>query len=831
MPEFKKNEPATNKIIPVEITTEMKDSYLDYAMSVIVARALPDVRDGLKPVHRRILYAMHDLGLTAQAKFRKSALVVGEVLGKYHPHGDTACYDALVRLAQNFSMRYPLVLGQGNFGSIDGDSPAAMRYTEVKMSPLAALLLRDIEKETVDFVPNYSNERQEPTLLPSAIPNLLLMGSIGIAVGMATKIPPHNLGEVMEALIYLVDHQDATMEDLLKFVKGPDFPTGGLIFNEHDIHHAAASGRGGVVVRGEAEIVETKAGSPRGGAGSHQIVISSVPYQVNKAELIMHIADLVREKKLEGIKDIRDESTTLEDTRVVIDLKSTSQPEKILNALYKHTELETVFHYNMLALVDGVPKLLSLKAILEEFLKHRQIVIRRRSVYDLRRAKEREHILAGLSKALDQIDQVIATIKKSSDAAAAKRQLMERFSFSDIQAAAILEMKLQKLAGLERQQIADELKQVQAMVKELETLLADPKKILAVIKNEFVEIKKQYLDARRTKVIRHGVREIKTEDLVPDKENVLVLTRGGYVKRTDPAEYRSQRRGGVGVVDLNIKEEDFVSLFLTANTHDDLLFFTDRGKVYQIKMYEIPEGKRATRGKSIMNFLALSERERISSVLALPRLAAAGSRNQSDALSLLMVTKSGSAKRVDSESLRDVRRSGIIAMTLDSGDELLSATAVAKDDEAVIVTASGQGIRFRVRDIRQMGRAAGGVRAIRLRKNDAVVGLGAVRRETKAGQLLVVAANGFGKRTKLSEYKVQRRGGSGIKTAKVTAKTGHLIKGIVLAPEASEIVAISKQGQVIRTRLDEIPTLGRATQGVRIMRVRPGDTLASLTCL
>lgn len=817
MTESKKNEPAANRIIPVEITTEMKDSYLDYAMSVIVSRALPDVRDGLKPVHRRILYAMHDLGLTAQAKFRKSALVVGEVLGKYHPHGDTACYDALVRLAQDFSLRYPLVLGQGNFGSIDGDSPAAMRYTEVKMSSLAAELLRDIEKETVDFVPNYSNERQEPTLLPSAVPNLLFMGSIGIAVGMATKIPPHNLGEVMEALIYLIDHEDALTEDLLKFVKGPDFPTGGLVFNERDIHHAAASGRGGVVVRGEAEIVETK-------AGANQIIVSSVPYQVNKAELITHIADLVREKRLEGIKDIRDESTTLADTRVVIDLKSGSQPEKILNALYKHTELETIFHYNILALVDGVPKLLSLKAILEEFLKHRQTVIRRRSAFDLRRAEEREHVLAGLAKALDQIDQVIAMIKKSSDAAAAKVKLMERFGFSDIQAAAILEMKLQKLAGLERRQIEDELKQTQALIKELKALLADPKKILAAIRNEFGEIKDKYADERRTKIVRHGVREIKTEDLVSDKKNILVLTRGGYVKRTDPTEYRPQRRGGVGVVDLNIKEEDFVSLFLTASTHDDLLFFTDRGKVYQMKMYDIPEGKRATRGKSIMNFLALSGRERISSVLALPR-----QNDQTN--SLIMVTKLGQAKRVAAESFRDVRQSGIIAITLDQGDELLSVAAAAKDDQAILATSSGQAIRFKLSDIRQMGRQASGVRTIKLKKGDAVVGLGLVMRANKTGEILVVSANGFGKRTKLAEYKVQRRGGSGIKTAKVTVKTGQLIKGIVLDPEASEVLAISKHGQVIRTKLEEISILGRATQGVRIMKVRSGDALASLTCL
>ena len=538
----------------------------------------------------------------------------------------------------------------------------------------------------------------------------------------------------------------------------------------------------------------------------------------------MHIADLVRGKKLEGIKDIRDESTTLRDTRVVIDLKSNSQPEKILNALYKHTELETVFHYNMLALVDGVPKLLSLKAILEEFLKHRQTVIRRRSVYDLRRAEGREHVLVGLSKALDQIDQVIATIKKSSDAGAAKLKLMERFSFSDIQAAAILEMKLQKLAGLERQQIEDEFKQIQVMIKDLKALLAEPKKILAVIKNEFAEIKKQYADERRTKVIRHGVKEIRTEDLVPDTATVLILTRGGYIKRTDPGEYRSQRRGGVGVIDLDTKEEDFVTIFLTAKTHDDLLFFTDRGKVYQIKMYDVPEAKRATKGKSIMNFLSLVDNEKVTSVLSVPR-------GKKTGVSLLMVTRGGVAKQVKVADMSDVRRSGIIAIKLQSGDELLSVTAVLPGDEAIIATRAGQAIRFKINSIREMGRSAGGVRAIKLKKNDAVVGLGVIGVGQKQNQFLVVSENGFGKKTALREYKVQGRGGSGIKTAKVTGKTGPLINAQVLDESATEIITISKHGQVIRTTLAEIPSLGRQTQGVRIMKLRQGDALASLTCL
>ncbi|MEK7622216.1 MAG: DNA gyrase subunit A [Patescibacteria group bacterium] len=824
--------PITQRIVPTDIAVEMKNSYLDYAMSVIVSRALPDVRDGLKPVHRRILYAMHELGLGGSAKFRKSALVVGEVLGKYHPHGDVACYDALARLAQDFSLRYPLVIGQGNFGSIDGDPPAAMRYTEVKMSPLAGELLRDIEKETIDFAPNYDGSRREPTLLPAAIPNLLLMGSIGIAVGMATKIPPHNLTEVMAALIHLSDHEDATPEDLFRFVKGPDFPTGGLIFNEADIHHAAASGRGGVLVRGEAEIVETKAGSPRGGAGSHQIIITSVPYQVNKAELIIKMADLVREKKVEGIKDIRDESTTLADTRVVIELKSGVYPEKILNALYKHTELETMFHYNMLALVDGTPKLLSLKQILQEFLTHRETVVVKRTRFDLARAEERAHILVGLVKAIDQIDAVIQTIKRSPDAAVAKANLIKKFDFSELQAIAILELKLQKLAGLERQAIEDELKEKQALIKELKALLADRGQVRAVIKREFEMIKEKYGDARRTKIIAHGVTEIRTEDLVPDTATVLVLTRGGYIKRTDPTEYRAQRRGGVGVIDLDTKEEDFVTIFLTGQTHDDLLFFTDRGKVYQIKMYDVPEGKRATRGKSIMNFLSLADNERVTSVLAVPRRKKSPSRlGETDAASLLMVTRQGVAKRVGIADMNDVRRSGIIAIKLQAGDELLSVAVVTAGEEAIIATRGGQAIRFKVNSIREMGRAAGGVRAIKLKKSDLVVGLGIIGADQKANQFLVVSENGFGKKTVLDEYKVQGRGGGGIKTAQVTTKTGPLINAQVLDATATEIITISKQGQVIRTTLAEIPSLGRQTQGVRIMKLRTGDMLASLTCL
>ncbi|HPB60382.1 MAG TPA: DNA gyrase subunit A [Candidatus Paceibacterota bacterium] len=808
--------PERLSIMPIDIVSEMKESYLNYSMSVIVGRALPDVRDGLKPVQRRILYSMHELGLTAAAKHRKSATVVGDVLGKYHPHGDSACYDAMTRLAQDFSMRYPLVDGQGNFGSIDGDSPAAMRYTEAKMAKLSGEVLRDIEKDTVDFIPNYDGTRREPVVLPSAVPGLLLNGAVGIAVGMATKIPPHNLRELADALIYLADNPDATTEDLLEFVKGPDFPTGGLAFNEQDIKHAYATGKGGVLTRGEAEIVETK-------AGAYQIVVSSIPYQVNKAELIMKIADLVRDKKLEGIRDIRDEST--KDIRIVVDLKSGAFPQKILNSLYKHTELETTFHYNLLTLVDGVPKLLPLEGILEEFLKHRQVVVVRRTKFDLKKAEERAHILEGLKRAIDHIDEIIKTIKKAKDTSEAHAALVKNFKFSEIQATAILEMKLQKLAGLERKKIEDELKEKLALIKELKAILADPKKVTAIVKNELVEVRDKYGDDRKTKIVRGGVKEIKTEDLVPEKEEVLTVTAGGYIKRTDPSEFRAQKRGGVGVVDVNMKEEDFVTIFLTANTHDDLLFFTDRGKAYQLKMYEVPEGKRATRGKSVMNFLALTDDEKVTSVLAMPK------EYKNADFSLMLVTTSGIAKKVSAESFKDVRRSGLIAIKLADDDLLLAARAVHKGDEMIISSRSGQAIRFKETDIREMGRNAAGVRAMKLKKGDVIIAAGVVHKEMKDAEYLVISENGYGKKTKLKEYKVQKRGGSGIKTISVTKKTGALVAAKVVDEELAEMVAISKQGQVIRTKLSEIPSLGRQTQGVRIMKLREGDQIASMTGL
>jgi len=710
-----------------------------------------------------------------------------------------------------------LVMGQGNFGSIDGDAAAAMRYTESKMSRLSGELLADIEKKTVEFVPNYDGQYQEPTVLPSKVPNLLLNGTVGIAVGMATKIPPHNLGELLDALAHLADNPEATAEELHQLVPGPDFPTGGLVYGSEDLRHAYTSGRGGVVTRGEAEIIEEK-------SGHFRIIISSVPYQVNKSELIIQMADLVRDKKIEGIRDIRDEST--KEIRVVVELKAGVHPQKVLNALYKHTPLETVFHYNMLALVDGVPRLLNLKGILEEFLKHRETIVTRRTQFDLDVALAREHILLGLKIALDHIDEVIATIKKSKDTPEAHANLMKKFGLSELQATAILEMRLQKLAGLERQKIEDELKEKQALIKDLREILASPKLILRIIKEEFVALKEKYGDERKTRIVKGGVKEIKVEDLVPEKENVLVVTAGGYVKRTDPAEYRAQKRGGVGVVDLDMKEEDFVTIFLTAHSHSDLLFFTDKGKAYQIKMYDLPEGKRATRGKSIMNFISLSADEKVTSVLALPKELKAV-----DALSLMLVTKQGTAKKVAAKSFADVRRSGIIAIKLSAGDELLAALPVAKGEEVILATAGGQSVRFKEGDIREMGRTAGGVRAMKLGKNDVLVGADAITKEAAAtGSLLVMGQNGYGKKTKLKEYKTQKRGGSGIKTMKLTTKTGKLMASRVIDTQ-TEIVAISKNGQIIRTGLDEIGSLGRQTQGVRIMKLRDGDSIASLTCL
>ncbi|MBI2023390.1 DNA gyrase subunit A [Candidatus Giovannonibacteria bacterium] len=815
----KKNQPEEHSIgtlAPREIVAEMKESYLDYAMSVIVARALPDVRDGLKPVHRRILFAMHEMGLTHQSKFKKSANVVGEVMGKYHPHGDSAIYDTMVRLAQDFSLRYPLVQGQGNFGSIDGDSAAAMRYTEARMAAIAAEMLKDIEKDTVDFMPNYDGSKTEPLVLPATLPQLLLNGTLGIAVGMATNIPPHNITEVLDATLHLMAHPRATVEDLVEYVTGPDFPTGGMIFNKKDILQAYITGRGGVINRGEAEIVERK-------NGDFQILISSIPYQVNKAELIIRMAELVNEKKLEGIRDIRDESDK-DGLQIAIELKRDSYPQKVLNAIYKFTEMERAFHFNMVALVDGIqPQTLSLKGILEEFIKHRRIVVERRAKFDLARALDREHILLGLKKALDHIDAVIKIIKSSKDREEAHKNLMKKFDLSDKQSTAILEMRLQTLAGLERQKIDDELAEKQKLIKELRALLKDPAKIDGVIKDELAEIKRKYGDERKTKLVAGAVKNLSAEDLVPEEETILILTQGGYVKRISPDEYRLQKRGGKGVIGMATKEEDVAYEFAYGNTHSDVLFFTNLGKVYQIKMYEIPVGTRQSKGKSISNFLSLATDERVTSVLPLQK---SGKGQQS---SVVLGTEKGVIKKVKSPDFEDVRRSGIKAINLQKGDTLRWARVSSAGDEIILSTKLGQAIRFKEKDVREMGRAAQGIRGMRLKKNDEIVGLDVIPKDAKNLEIFSMSELGYGKKTPVVQYRLQKRGGSGIKTVKLTPKTGSLVSVQVAKEEKEEIIVISKKGQVIRASLSQIPTLGRATQGVRVMKLDKPDGIASVT--
>jgi DNA gyrase subunit A len=755
---------------------------------------------------------MHEAGMNVSSKTKKSATVVGDVLGKYHPHGDASVYDAMVKMAQDFTMRYPLIIGQGNFGSIDGDGAAAYRYTEAKMSRLAGEMLRDIEKETVAFVANYDNTKKEPTVLPAAIPNLLLNGTLGIAVGMATNIPPHNLRELSDAAIHLIENPEAATEDLLQFVQGPDFPTGCIAFNQKDIAHAYATGRGPVVVRGDAEIIEGK-------KGDYQIVVTSIPFRVNKADLLTKVADLVHEKKIEGIRDIRDESA--KDIRVVIDLKNNANPQTVLNYLYKHTQLEEAFHYNVVALVEGVPQTLSLKALLEYFIAFRKEVVTKRTQFDLTKAKDREHILLGLKSALDHIDEIIALIKKSKDVDDARVQLMAKFKFSERQTNAILDMRLHKLAGLERKKIEDELKEVQALIEELEALLKSPKKLMDLIKKEIKEISEKYGDDRRTKIVKKGATILSAEDLVADDDFVLVLTQGGYIKRTNPSEYRRQKRGGVGVVDLDTKEEDFVTQFLTANAHADLLFFSDRGKVYQLKMYELPEGRRATKGKSIMNFISLEQGEQITSILSMPK-----AKKELEGSSLFMATRNGTVKRAAAKSFHEVRRSGLIAIGLDKGDALISAQFVHKGDDVIMTTAKGQSIRFLAESVREMGRQAGGVRGMKLAASDAVVGTGVIPKGSKDAELLVLSSTGYGKKTPLSEYKQQGRGGSGIRTMSITPKTKQLV-GAAVITGGGELVAMSKKSQTIRTGLDEVRSSGRATQGVRVMKMREGDQVAS----
>jgi DNA gyrase subunit A len=800
-----------------EITKELSESYLDYAMSVIVARALPDVRDGLKPVHRRVLWAMWDAGLTHLAKFRKSANVVGETMAKYHPHGDAAIYDTLVRMAQDFSLRYPLVQGQGNFGSVDGDSPAAMRYTEARMSAIAEELLLDIEKETVDWIPNYDATRDEPSVLPAKLPNLLLNGTLGIAVGMATSIPPHNLNEVADAILHLADNPDATSEDLVRFVKGPDFPTGAIIYDAKAIKEAYVSGRGAILARAKAEIVEQKAGK------QFHIVVTEIPYQVNKAELVKQIAEFAQEKKIEGIRDLRDESDR-EGMRIVIELKNDVPPQKVLNWLYKHTDLQRNFNMNMTALVTNAhglePRLLSLKDVVAEYLAYRKEVAKRRTQFDLKKAQERAHILEGLAKALNAIDRVIATIKKSRDKEQAHENLVKLFKLTDIQATAILEMRLQTLAALEHQKIEDELTEKKKLIEELSLILKSPAKILKIITDEVKELKEKYGDERRTQVVVHALTAMSDEDMIANEDAIVTVTSGGYIKRLPPGTFKAQKRGGKGIIGSEVAEDDFLLHFFTAQTHDNVLFFTNRGRVFQTKVYEIPQATRTSKGRAIQNFLELPAGETVSAIV---NYSAKGPKH-ADKKYLVLATKQGMIKKTPLADFLNIRRTGIIAMKLKKGDQLKWARLTSGSEQLIMATRQGQSIRFDEKQARPMGRAAAGVRAIKLKKsNDEVAGFDII----KGGEakLLVVMENGYAKQTPLKEYKVQRRGGSGVKTAEITAKTGPLASAHVVAEE-KEVFALSAKGQMIRTELKAVRTTGRAAQGVRIMNLKGGDRLA-----
>ncbi len=809
-------------IAPQPLTEEMSRSYLDYAMSVIVQRALPDVRDGLKPVHRRILYAMWSIGLRAGAKFRKSATVVGEVLGKYHPHGDSAVYDSMVRLAQNFSLRYPLVRGQGNFGSLDGDNAAAMRYTEAKLSHIAEEMLFDIEKETVDFTPNFDGSQKEPRVLPSKLPNLLLNGTMGIAVGMSTNIPPHNLKELASAIGHLIDNPDASVDDLCQFVKGPDFPTGGIIYNEKEIKEAYATGKGGIVMRGKAEIEETK-------GDKFQIVISEIPYQVNKASLVEKIAELVRDKKIEGIRDLRDESDREKSVRIVVELKKEAYPKKVLNALYKMTQLQDTFHVNMLALVDGIqPKVLNLKLILEEYVKHREEIVRRRTQYELDKAKDRAHILEGLVMALEDIDAIIKTIKQSKDKEDARINLMKKFKMTERQAIAILEMKLQQLANLERLKVEEELKEKKKLIDELEAILKSRTRILGIVRSELDEIADKYGDDRRTAVMARGIKDFSMEDLVPNEEAIVMMTRDGYIKRMPPDTFKQQERGGKGVIGLTTKEEDTVEFMFNTMTHSDMLMFTTKGRVFQLKSYEIPVASRTAKGTPIVNFLQLLSEEKITSILPLDKIAGAEY--------LFFATEQGVVKKVKLDSFSNVRRNGLIAIKMHGDDRLIWAKPTSGSDDIHLITSEGQSIRFHEDEVREMGRNAAGVRGIRLKGKDAVVGMGVIptdKERLKKYQVLTIMEKGFGKRSPLSLYKEQGRGGSGIRTAHVDAKTGKITNAFVVNSEYmadKDLVIISDKGQVIRLPFKQVNELGRDTKGVKLMRFKEeGDSVACVT--
>ncbi|MCH8049173.1 DNA gyrase subunit A [Patescibacteria group bacterium] len=811
----------TGQVIQQSITGEIKRAYLDYAMSVIISRALPDVRDGLKPVQRRILYAMWTIGLRASARFRKSAHVIGEVMSKYHPHGDASIYEAMVRMAQDFSYRQPLVRGQGNFGSMDGDAAAAMRYTEAKLESIAESLLMDIEKDTVDFRPNYDGSQKEPSVLPAKLPNLLLNGTLGIAVGMATNIPPHNLRELCNAILMLIDNKDATLDDLLEHVQGPDFPTGATVYGAKDIKAAYSTGKGGIVVRANAEIVEDE-------QGTYKIIVNDIPYMVNKATLLEKIANLVREKKIEGIRDLRDESSNKEGVRIVVELKKDAYPRKVLNRLYQLTSLQTMFHYNMVALIDGIqPRVLGLKTVLEEYIKHRKVVVRRRTEFDLARAEERAHILEGLRIAIAKIDQVIKTIKKSKDRDEAKVNLMKTFKMTERQAVAILEMRLQSLANLERLKIEQEHEEKMKLIKDLKSILQSVKKIMSVIRKEVEEIRDQFGQDRRTKIIKSGVKEFSMEDVIPDAQTIVMMTKDGYIKRVDPDAFRQQARGGKGVMGLTTKEEDTVESMFTTTTHQDLMFFTSRGRVFKLKVYEIPETSRTAKGQAIVNFLQLAPGEKVTATMK--------SADLKNAKYVVMVTSGGTIKKTKLEDYENVRRSGLIAIKLKAGDSLEWVKTSRGEDEIILATKNGMAIRFSEDDVRPMGRVAAGVRGIKLKGDDEVIGMSVIKpTEIKDSRLfMVISENGYGKRTGLTEYKVQRRGGTGIKTANVTKKIGKLVSARKVSKvDTRDFLVVSERGQVIRVSVNSVSILGRATQGVRIMRFKTaGDTVASVALI
>jgi len=796
-----------DRVLPRLIEDEMRESFIDYSMSVIVSRALPDVRDGLKPVHRRILYAMNELGLLPGRAYKKSATVVGDVLGKYHPHGDSAVYDSMVRMVQSFSLRYPLVDGQGNFGSVDGDSAAAYRYTEARLTALAVEMLEDIDKNTVAFTPNFDDRLQEPTVLPSKFPNLLVNGSSGIAVGMATNVPPHNLGEVSAAIVHVIDHPECAVSDLRQFVHGPDFPTGGFIYGSQGIHDCYETGRGRIVVRARAQVEEKR-------SGKAMIVVTEIPFQVNKSRLVEHIADLVRAKKITDISDLRDESDR-DGMRVVVELKRDATPEVVLNQLYKHTQMQTTFGAIMLALVDGQPRVLNLKEILENFVDHRHEVITRRTQFDLDQAQAREHILEGLKIAVDNIDEVIKIIRGAKDAPAADAALRERFGLSEKQSEAILNMRLARLTALEIGKLEGELKEVRATIKELQSILASKDKRMGILKNELGAMVKKYGDPRRTQVVEDQS-DFSIEDLIAEEDMVITVSHAGYIKRIPVSTYRRQRRGGRGLAGMGTKEDDWVEHLFVASTHDYVLFFTDAGRVYWLKVYDIPSGGRAARGRPIINLLGIKSGERIETFVSV--------RGFSDDQSLIFATAKGMVKKTVLSAYGNPRATGINAINIEEGDRLIGVELTDGSNDIVLATRHGMSIRFNEKDVREMGRTTAGVRGVQLAGDDRVIGMVVIRRDAT---LLVVSEKGLGKRSKLSDYRVQKRGGKGIITLKRTDKTGNIVALKEVLPD-DELMMITRQGVIIRVPTAGIRVIGRNTQGVRVMNLDEGDTLVDV---